>query len=103
MGEIIQFPSIDDSGWQIVEKSLKDLFEQTDASQAMQQHLLQRMEKAWAEFQFNESIQINVPEAYLDKITKELEQFQTKLKEHTNDLLLKRLLIEIELAHALEL
>ena len=70
------------------------------ASDSFSDYVMQRMKGAYAEFQFSHDISISVPEKYSAQTLEALSEYQNMLQEHTSNLLVNRLILEIELAIA---
>ena len=104
---VINFPTEAVRDWVLVEKSIKNIMQQADASPEMIKEVCGRMKEIWEKYkiEFKFSVELptlsNFPEALRKEIDESLkkafETFAEQIHEYTSQVLFDRLLLEIEL------
>jgi len=83
--------------WQILEKIIHEALESRGSSEALTQHVSERMKTIWDEFQFE--YQFPLQEGNEEELQAVLD-LHSALKQHVTRLMFSRLLLEVELAQA---
>ncbi len=110
MADIIQFPSKAVRDWAILERTMMDILKDAGADATASSHITSRMKEFFAlcDRDFSTSIDYELPSsmtvAQQEKLRAALEamgaSFTTKLRDFTNELMLDRLTMEIQLYYA---
>lgn len=98
MSNIIEFPTKSVQDWNTIEKTLRDILNKSDASSDFTKVILERMELAYKEHEFDYQMSFNLPPEYVEQVNEQLTAYTKALQKRTTDLLFSRLKIEIELA-----
>jgi hypothetical protein len=97
-GNIFEFPTKSIRDWINIKATLQEVLNEAGASQQFSEYVCSRMKVAFDEHQFEYPISIGLPEEYAASVSESIAQFQAALQNHTSELLVKRLIVEIELA-----
>lgn len=98
MANIIEFPTKAVQDWAVVERTLRHIMGDAGASNVLIDIVVERMKVAFDEHKFDYHLSLNLPQEYADDVGSQIEGFIKALQQHTTELLLSRLKIEIELA-----
>ena len=110
MNNIVNFPTKAEHDWNKVEPSFRKVLVETNASTEMQNEILTKMANAYEKYnaQFNVKLTLKLPEATTaierENISGNLSQtfnhLQTQVQDLMQEILLDRLLLEIQLYNA---
>lgn len=100
MDNIVKFPTNSVKAWNSIEKTLRGILNESEASQEMTEVVLQRMHESYKEHEMDYQMKFNLPPEQAVHVEEEINTFVKALQERTNKLLLSRLLLEIKLARA---
>ena len=100
MSKIIDFPTNAVREWASIEKTLRGILDNIHASDEFKDTIVSRMKDAYQEHQFSYPLSFAVPEGNENEILESLNGYRNALQEHTSNLLISRLKLEIELAIA---
>ena len=98
MTDIIKFPTKAIQDWAKIEGTLRNILSEAGASNKLIEVVIERMKIAFEEHKFAYSLSLNVPQEYADNVRTQIEGYIKAFQQHTDELLLSRLKIEIELA-----
>jgi len=98
MSNVIQFPSKINQDWFFFEQSLSKVLSQMDTSDKFQQHIIDRMQVIFNDYDFSFELALELPSEYLEQVSAEMTAINLSLQKRTHALLLGRLSLEIELA-----
>ncbi|WP_438863558.1 hypothetical protein [Neptunicella sp.] len=100
MSNIIEFPTKSVRDWISIENTVRSLLNQSNASDKLTEVVVDRMKGALEEHQFEYSLSLNVKEEPVEKVNHKIADFAKALQDHSNNLLLSRLFLEVRLAQA---
>jgi len=100
MSNIVEFPTKLVQDWVVIERSLRDVLNSTDASNEFVDLIIERMQASYKEHQLDYQLSFNLPENYAENVLSALTDFSKALQQRTNELMLSRLILEIKLAKA---
>ena len=104
MGELISFPGRPYRDWALIEKSIREVLQESNASMNMQNTICVRIKEFFVKFnkEFNWEFSLKVKgEEEAEEIKKEVEKnasiIQQQIQSLFNEILFDRLLLEIEI------
>ena len=100
MSKIIEFPTKSVREWASTESTLRDILDNTPASEEFKSEIIAKMKVAYEEHEFTHQLSFSVPEGSASEISHALSEFNAALQKHNSGLLISRLKLELELAIA---
>lgn len=110
MNNLINFPTKAEYDWKKVEPSIRKVLQETNASTEMQNDILKKMAEAYEKYnaQFNVKMALKLPEKTTaserenisDSLKQTFNHLQTQVQDLMQEILLDRLLLEIQLYNA---
>ena len=105
MSDVIQFPTKIIRSRSLIEKSIREILDQTQADEDSKNEIIKRSLDIWDKYQCNFSFPVVLPENLSEKekslliesINKGLTAFQSCLHDHMNVIFLERIQTEIKL------
>lgn len=105
LGELIEFPAKVLQGWDIIEKTLREIFQNEGSSIKMQDSVLAKMKGVFQRYSIQFSVTVELPEnltqdqnaAVSSAVGMAFRDYEKQLNDFMNHILLDRLLLEIEL------
>ena len=105
MGDVIEFPSRAVQGWAQVERTLREIFTKAATPADMQDEVLSEMNKFFHRHNMKFSVPLELPanlseqqrEDISSLLGRAFRDFEKQLHDYTNNILLERLQLEIEL------
>jgi len=104
---ITNFPTQAVRDWVLVERSIKDIMQQADASQEMIKEVCRRMKEVWEKYKIEFKFSLELPslpnfpaglrKEIVESVQKAFKPFSEQIHEYTSQVLFDRLLLEIEL------
>lgn len=100
MNNILEFPTKSVQDWRRMETAFRKLLVQSDASEELSEVVLNRMREAYEDHKFDYQLTLSLSQEDTEYNENQLNLFIKALQERTNNLLYKRLLLEVKLARA---
>lgn len=100
MNNIVKFPTNEVREWSTIEKIMCNILDEAGASSNFKDVLVGRMKLAYRELYFSYDLSLDVCETDRERVIDSLTHFRDAFQKYASDLLLSRLMIEIELAKA---
>lgn len=100
MSNIVDFPTKSVQSWTGVEKIIRDILNQSKASHALSNIVIERMKVAYKEHEFDYSLSFNFPSDAAEIFIEKKNYFLKYLQERMNKLLISRIMIEVNPARA---
>ena len=110
MSDVINFPTKAEHEWKKVEQSIQKVLHETNASPEMQTEILRKMEQSYEKYnaRFNVKMTLSLPaattkaekETISTNFTQSFRHLENQVQDFMEEILLDRLLLEIQLYNA---
>jgi hypothetical protein len=100
VSNVIQFPDNEPHDWANMKRTLAEILDDMDLSENFKGVVLGRMKLAYEKMHFSYEFEVEAPQVDYSVVSTGLSGFEQEFGEHMGQMLIDRLMLEIELAAA---